>query len=290
MSWNEPERRKRAIRRVLDRVGRMVGDQGQTAKGFHHLGYVPNLIRPRTLNEKLLRRKLRPFPAEWSVWADKIAVRELVRDRVGAEYLNELYFATRDPETIPFEALPGDFVVKANHGSGWNVIVRDGAYDRQAVIRQCAAWLAQRYGSHSHEPWYDLIPPTILIERFLHDAAYGAALDVKFWVFHGRTQYVQTNVGRLGVDLCVNFYDRQWRPQDWGYDYYPRGAGVRRPGPLEEMMALAEQLAGSQPFVRVDLYVVNDRQVLFGEMTYVPDGGYGRFRPDATDAALGALW
>src|SRR5262245_47363390 len=122
MLWNEPERRRQAIRRLLDRIGRVAGDHGQTAKGFHHLRYLPNLIRPRTLNEKLLRRKLHPFPPEWAIWADKVAVRELVRDRVGARYLNEVYFTTSEPAAIPFEALPPDFVVKANHGSGWNLI------------------------------------------------------------------------------------------------------------------------------------------------------------------------
>ncbi len=48
------------------------------------------------------------------------------------------------------------------------------------------------------------------------------------------------------------------------------------------MVTFARVLSESFPFVSVDLYSINGR-TLFGEMTWYPDAGVGRFSPDSYD-------
>ena len=55
-------------------------------------GSSPHLLRPRTFNEKLQRAKLFNRNARYTRFADKIAVREYVRERVGAEVLTKVFW------------------------------------------------------------------------------------------------------------------------------------------------------------------------------------------------------
>ena len=53
------------------------------------------------------------------------------------------------------------------------------------------------------------------------------------------------------------------------------------------MKKVAEELSSDFPFVRVDLYNVNGK-IYFGELTFYPSSGYGKFHPDEFDIQLGA--
>jgi hypothetical protein len=51
----------------------------------------------------------------------------------------------------------------------------------------------------------------------------------------------------------------------------------------------AETLSEGMSFVRVDFYEIN-RTPRFGEMTFYPETGMGRFDPPEYDAIIGKLW
>jgi hypothetical protein len=55
------------------------------------------------------------------------------------------------------------------------------------------------------------------------------------------------------------------------------------------MVELAEILAETLDFIRVDLYNVEGR-VLFGELTPYPGGVTMKFLPESMDYALGEKW
>ena len=67
---------------------------------------------------------------------------------------------------------------------------------------------------------------------------------------------------------------------------YPEGEGVSTPDGFEEMKIIAAQLSKEFPFVRVDLYNVGGK-IYFGEITFYPSSGYGKFKPEAFDEELG---
>ena len=56
------------------------------------------------------------------------------------------------------------------------------------------------------------------------------------------------------------------------------------------MLEIASRLSAAFEFCRVDLYLLNDREIVFGEVTLYPGGGYERFFPLKWDFTLGALW
>jgi hypothetical protein len=63
-----------------------------------------------------------------------------------------LLYVTDKPETIPFDYLPEEYIIKANHGSGMHKIVeKTKPADRKQIISQCRKWLSEPYGLKMHE-------------------------------------------------------------------------------------------------------------------------------------------
>ena len=54
------------------------------------------------------------------------------------------------------------------------------------------------------------------------------------------------------------------------------------------MIAIAEALSQGIDFLRVDLYNVN-RSIFFGETTFYPNSGFGKFTPEKWDMKIGQL-
>lgn len=111
--------------------------------------------------------------------------------------------------------------------------------------------------------------------------------DYKFFCFDGEPYCVQVDSGRYEQHQ-QNFYDMQWRT--FGvHCTYPEGECVGKPAGFDEMKRLACQLSKDFPFVRVDLYNVGGK-IYFGELTFYPSSGYGKFHPDIFDMELGACF
>ena len=54
------------------------------------------------------------------------------------------------------------------------------------------------------------------------------------------------------------------------------------------MYSIAKQLCKDIPFVRVDLYDINNT-IYFGELTFFPSSGFEGFKPKEWDKKLGDL-
>ena len=57
--------------------------------------------------------------------ADKFAVREYIEQCGLGHILNDLIGAWDRPEDIDWNALPNRFVIKCNHGAGYNLVCKD---------------------------------------------------------------------------------------------------------------------------------------------------------------------
>ncbi|ARS52585.1 ATP-grasp fold amidoligase family protein [Kushneria konosiri] len=87
-------------------------------------GRFPNLSHPQTFNEKICCRRFDPEPI-YTLLSDKYAVRDYVAATVGQHYLIECYGHTRRLTPEMYAQLPQRFVMKGNHGSGFNLLVED---------------------------------------------------------------------------------------------------------------------------------------------------------------------
>lgn len=246
------------------------------------------LLRPRTFNQKLFYKMLYDRRPLLATFADKLLVREYVRQKVGGEILVNLLAVTDRPEEIDFEKLPRQFVLKANHGSGYFHIVMDKSVENETTMRQaCAGWLSENYGEKTGEWVYKKIPPKIMVEALLIDHAGEPPCDYRFFMCNGKTAMIE-------VDMSFTEQPRDLFTPDWQRldvsDHLPGpGRSVPQPALLDQMMKIAERLSAEVDFVRVDLYEADDR-VFFGELTNFPGNGAQRFNTRELDAWLGSHW
>jgi len=281
---------KSAIRKGIELLPNRLRDVVLIARDFRAaFGHYPNVFFPKTFNEKVQTRKIFDRRRGLSTWADKYAVREYVRTKIGEAVLPALYYVSADPLEIPFQELPMQYVVKATHGSGWIQIVRDDTtVDKQDLINRCLGWLSMNYSDLTREWIYRDIPPRIVIEEFLDDGTGGPPKDYKFFVFGGKVKVIQVDLDRF-IHHTRNFYDPNWTRLDCRLGYENFDAPVARPGNLGTMIDYAEALSDNIDFVRVDLYDIRGK-VYFGELTNTPANGLKQFHPSSWDEVFGAFW
>ena len=269
-------------------------DRSVVARKFAEtFGYPLDWKNPRTLNEKLNWMKLHVRDPLQKVAADKYAVRAHVAAKVGEQYLIPLIRKCDRAEEIRFAELPAAFVLKTNHGSGQNWIVRDKAReDERKVVRQFREWLATNHYAASREWPYKGMPPAIVVEELLLDENGRIPSDFKFHCFGGKVATIQVDLDRETAHRR-NFYDLDWHLQpfvwtEWAGDKpaWPNGRAVARPAALAEMVRVAETLAADFPYARIDLFYC-DGKVYFGEITFYHGGAFERFDPPEFDRFFG---
>lgn len=254
---------------------------------WRKLGEWPDLNNPRRFNEKLCWLKLYDRNPLFPLTADKVRVRDFVAERIGAEYLPRIYGVFDDPDEIDCATLPPAFVLKANHGCGWNRLVPDkSSVDWSELKALARSWLNRRYDRMGGEWWYGAIQPKLLIEEFLRDEKGKPPDDYRFMVFRGAVAMVVVEIDKFS-NWRRNFYDTKWRRLPLELRY-PQGADVPPPPHFDIMLALASRLGADFEFVRVDLYKVPGR-IVFGELTHCPGSGWGVFSDPRYDEWLGRL-
>lgn len=249
-------------------------------------GWLPR-TPPVTFNEYLCHLKSTGELAEYQRYADKLAVRDHVARKVGARYLVPLH-GTAERLTRGFwDSLPEAFVLKANHGSQWNRIVRNKrAEDYRAVVAEANGWLKRNFYYVRRERQYKDMKPALLAEQLLSEPGEDSVTDYRFFCFHGKVGFILVMQNR--EEEFRYYYDRTWNRLDVTREA-GRPEGLPRPDGLDEMIEVAETLAEDFTFVRVDLYNV-PQHIYFGELTFVPGGGSGRFSSVAFEECAGRLW
>ncbi len=252
------------------------------------MGYDFNLEHPKSFNEKIVWKKYFDRNPLIPITADKLRVREYVREKLNTDkYSLPLIWSGDKAEDIPFDDLPGAFVVKANNASGRNRIVT-GAYSRTSIITQCKKWLAADYG---HAEWgYKPIQRKILIEKYLFNQNGTHIRDVKLLMFHGKCEVIQTETIIPRPDKMPIKTLRLYNP-DWTVAAFQRADHnldpvMPRPDRLDEMIAAAEKLSEPFDFVRID-FILKDNDIFISEMTHYPAAGSGAFEPREGDYYLG---
>jgi TupA-like ATPgrasp len=289
VGWGLRGKVQGALERTIDAVAPEPLAIATSAMRRHKtaLGVYPNLLCPRTFNEKVLHRMLFDRRPILRTVEDKYTARDYVKRRIGQHVLPRLYWVTKQAADIPFHTLPDRYVVKATHGCGWNYFVRgDAAVDRQDLIRTCTTWLKSSYYTRTREWAYKHMEPRIIVEEFISDGTGVAPTDYKFYVFDGRVHMIEVDRGRF-VDQGRANYGRSWDRWDMVTQFKPLG-DVARPPHLDEMIHCAEVLGTGLDYVRVDLYDAG--KVYFGEMCVYPGGGTETFLPATWDRYLGGLW
>ena len=89
------------------------------------LGHSLNWDNLQTYTEKMQWEKIYDKNPMKTVLADKYRVREWIENKIGNDYLIPLIGVWDSFDDIDFNSLPDQFVLKTNHGTGTNLIVKD---------------------------------------------------------------------------------------------------------------------------------------------------------------------
>ena len=103
-----------------------------------------NKDTPQYFGEKIQWLKLYGNLEQYTDLVDKYKVREYIAKEIGEEYLIPLINIYNTPEEIDYNKLPNSFVLKVNHGSGYNIIVKDKSkIDISKINNQLNKWLKE---------------------------------------------------------------------------------------------------------------------------------------------------
>ena len=259
---------------------------------YKKVGYRLNLKNPKSFNEKIIWKKIYDRNPLLTITADKYEVRSYIKKVLGEEkakrILIPLLYVTDKPETIPFERLPSAFIVKPNHASGLNIIVKNGNFNKKKIIKTCKKWLKTLYGIEKLEWAYQPIKRKIIIEKLLFDDDGKIPKDFKFNMFHGKCKLVYVEFDRIN-NLSQSYFDEKWNFLSVKKTTCTQGLKIKKPKNYEIMLELAEKLSEAFDHVRVDLYNINGK-IYFGELTHYRTSGRVRFEPSSFDFKLGKYW
>src|SRR5712691_7235568 len=174
-------------------------------------------LPPTTYNEKVRYRMATDRRRILATFADRVAARDYVRERVGESILTRVYAITSSPETLSRADLPREFVLKVTHGSGGMIIVAGHAPRAQRLPRPPVGWqrlhvhpdnldwehlvdLSRHWLGLRYEPseWaYSKAKPRVIIEEHLVSDG-TTPPDYKFLVFDGRVRVIWVDQDQIG--------------------------------------------------------------------------------------------
>lgn len=257
---------------------------------YMKLGYLPNVLAPRTLNEKVLAKMLFDRTPQLRVVADKIAVRDFIAARVGIDYLPSLYAVWDCAEDLDLRPEWRRVVIKATHGSGYVKVIPDVSEADVAKLRQVVGgWLRTNYGAKHGEWCYRQIRPRAFAEEMLGDGNPDSLVDYKVFCFSGQPGFLKVIKGMKGTTrsfhATLDFADMHISDGQLPLD----PSEVPAPANYEDMLRVARELSTDFDMLRVDLFNVNGR-IYVGELTNYPQAGIGQYQPRTADRRLGEFW
>ena len=241
-------------------------------------GQFLNYKNPQSFYEKIGYLEFYSDTTKWSELADKIAVRDYIKEKGLGEMLTNLLGVYNLSSEIDYDKLPTSFVLKTNHGSATNIFVGDkNTIDKEAVGKQLDDWLKIDFGYNGAQPHYSKIKPMILAEGLLMDdetTKKGKMLhDYKYYCINGEPRFIQIIKDREPNthDCNIMVYDMNWNVHPEFVSKLHNKATIDDNPPIafEEMKKAAKVLSEGFPFVRVDFYQINGKPI-FGEMTFTP--------------------
>lgn len=246
-----------------------------------------NLENPKTLTEKIQWLKVYDSSFLKTYCADKILLHDYCESKLGKDICIPIISTYDKPEQIEWNKLPNKFVIKCNHGSGYNIIVEDKTkLNKTEVNSKLNKWLNENYALFGAELHYYNIKRKILIEEY-KESIDNDLVDYKFWCFNGEPKYFSIGAGHGHGSL--NYYDFNMKLYPYQrLDYHcDRNIKWNKPSRFDEMMDIAKILSKDFKFVRVDFYEIN-KKVFLGELTFTPGDGYFKFEGNG-DLSVGEM-
>lgn len=237
-----------------------------------------SFIKPINWKKLPLYKKIQYYSTQldgrFAPYVDKIEAKKIVKNICGDDIsVASIIRILDNPTDISETDLNVNNMIKASHGSGWNINI-----SHETTVNSVKPMLLRWNRSYSiTERQYTYIKPRFFIEQKVNGPA-GNADVFMFRCIHG--QPVSIGVKRGNIQ---NSYDIYWNPVA-----KVEIAGVEKPQHLDKMLALARLLSSPFEFVRIDFYYVGG-VIYFSEYTFTPAAGAQIF-PMNLEEEFGAMW
>jgi tetratricopeptide (TPR) repeat protein len=254
-------------------------------------GVFPRLNPPVSFNERIIHRIIYDRDRRLKIVCDKLAVRRLIEELVGKEYVVPVLGVWERPREIAWHSLPEKFVLKPNHASGhFAVVDRSVGVNVEELTAAAEEWLSYDYFDRSLEWGYRGLPRRVLAEPFLNSPDGGPAQEAQVHTFSGRAALVNAFVGtKRTLERSSCWFDVTGRRVGIG-GTGPRPDAVELPDRDRlEMVEVAERVSQGFSSLRVDFYIASNG-LRIGELTPYTFTGFFRWRPPELDEKLGQLW
>ena len=251
------------------------------------MGQKLDLKNPKLYNEKIQWIKLNDKNPLMPMCCDKFWVREYVKSKGLENILIEQYWNGFDPNQIPYESLPEEFIIKVTHGSSFNIIsTNKEKLNKVDVSIKINRWLKSKYLSSYGEWFYGVKKPRIIVEKLLETEDGSQLKDYKIFCFNGVPKFIRVDMNRSGnQERCI--YDTHWNEMK-GYEieYKTSTTKVLKPEYLNELLIYAQTLSSDFYHARVDFYILHSK-IYFGEITFTSGAGYASIIPKEFEEKMG---
>lgn len=174
-----------------------------------------NLANPATFNEKIQWYKLYYCADNDLVvqCSDKYAVREYI-SRLGYQgTLNRLIGVWDNVDDIDWDILPEKFVIKCNHGCGYNIICKDKSkLDRVKANSVLRGWMKEDFGLYNIEPHYNKIEKKSCARSSLKQTMGTCLRTIKYSALTESAG--DRGLRRAGLVCEKSFFDTEWNLLD----------------------------------------------------------------------------
>jgi hypothetical protein len=258
------------------------------------LGKDPDFKNPKTFNEKLQWLKMHYRRPDYTMMADKYAVRPYIAEKIGEEYLVPLLGVWDDPDDIDFDKLPDQFVLKCNHNSGLGMcICKDKSkLDVEKARKNIKKGFNEDYFVATREWQYKDIPRKIIAEKYLKDSQQNeetGIINYKINCFNGEPKYIYVSRNSDGKkNDCLSLLTPDWKDAPFTHKRYkPFDVLPPKPVNYDKMLEFSKILSEGIPCVRVDFYEI-DSKLYFSELTFTIAGGFTQYDPPESGELIGS--
>ena len=224
-----------------------------------------------------------------SLLVDKIRVREYSQKKLGKNICVPVLKIYNNTNEINLDELPEKFVLKCNHGSGMNILVKNkNNFNFKEAKISLNKWMKKNFAFKFGEMQYLFVERKIFLGPYLGDNL----SEYKIYCFNGEPKYIVVSKPLKKHLHLYNYYNIDWTLTDIepGVNGYIRDPSViiEKPKHLNLMIEYAKILSNEFVFVRVDLYEINDI-VYLSEMTFNPTANQMAFKNKEQSIYLGSL-
>ncbi len=251
-------------------------------------GNILNLENPQSYNEKMQWLKLYDSTPTKTKLADKYLVRDWIAKKIGKKYLIPLLGVYDSFDEIDFDKLPNQFVIKCNHGSGWNIIVTDkNQFDKNDAKKKVDDWMSKNYAFNlGFELHYLNIKPKIIIEEYLDSSK--SYYEIQLWTFKGQLKFVSIETVKTANELYRGLFYPDGTKCEFQIspDHYKTLTEIPSPELFNKAIKVGKKLLFNTPYVRID-FVMDDNNIKFREMTFTSGSGLSKIVPNEYNKILG---